>query len=122
MGLMIDVHSTWYPNGKWRVNKVTLPEGETSIHFDYEFWKDNTSVVIKMNDIELRYNFEAGKEYTIAGYLKTGFLDPTNEYGVGIWDRASWSAFPPLPRAPGPFGTMWGLSIKAIIPISLRIL
>jgi hypothetical protein len=92
----IPVGEAWYPNGKLRINKVTLPAGETSILFN--FWmvidRGRSILNIKADDIELRFTFEAGKEYTVAAYTKSqGFFKDT-EYGVAVWGYASQTATP----------------------------
>jgi hypothetical protein len=92
----IGVEEAWYPKGKYRINKVTLPAGETAIRFNIRAYvsQGNYTVSIKADDIELRFDFEAGKEYTFAVYTKSlGFLKNT-EYGVAIWNFASQTASP----------------------------
>jgi hypothetical protein len=44
-----------------------------------------------MDDVELRYNFEAGMEYNFAFYYKSQGLFKKYEVGVAIWDYASGS-------------------------------
>jgi hypothetical protein len=92
----IAVEEAWYPNEKYRINKVTLPAGETSIRFNLRasISQGNYITNISADDIELRFNFEAGKEYTVALYSKSlGFLKGT-EYGVAVWGYASQTATP----------------------------
>jgi hypothetical protein len=89
----IDVSSTWYPNDKLRTNKITLPAGDTSIRFNLRAYfsppMSNITYNVRMEDVELRYNFEAGKEYTFTFYYKSqGFLKKY-DVGVAIWDYAS---------------------------------
>ncbi|MDR2663087.1 MAG: hypothetical protein LBC31_08835 [Treponema sp.] len=91
----MDVYREMYPTGTWKVNKVTVPAGGTSVNFDYRHYMDRfgTDVVVYGQNIELNYNFEDGKEYTIAAYQKR--LDPiTLEYGVAVWDYASSNGKP----------------------------
>jgi hypothetical protein len=92
----IGVEEGWYPNGKNRINKVTLPAGETAIRFNLRAYasQGNYTVRISADDIELRFNFEAGNEYTVALYTKSlGFLKNT-EYGMAVWGYASETASP----------------------------
>jgi hypothetical protein len=92
----IAVKDSWYPKGKYRINKVTLPAGETAILFNLRFTIEyaRSSTTVSMEDIELRFDFEAGKEYTVAVYTKSlGFFKGT-EYGVAVWDYASQTASP----------------------------
>ncbi|MDR1287483.1 MAG: hypothetical protein LBK08_07735 [Treponema sp.] len=83
----------WYPKVKTRINKVTLPARAASIHVDLRCDITRGPVIYRItrNDIELRFKFEAGKEYTVSGYSKgKGFLGLESlEFGVGIWEYAS---------------------------------
>jgi hypothetical protein len=93
----IDVNANWYPNDKWRVNKITLPAGEMTILFNYwvNIGRGNTSYHITGDDISLKYTFEPGKEYTVANYTKDhGFIFGKTEYGVAIWETASQTGSP----------------------------
>jgi hypothetical protein len=57
--------------------RLTVPAGDTSIGFDISFTFSNqySSTTYKMDDIELNYNFEAGKRYRITGATKSmGFF------------------------------------------------
>jgi hypothetical protein len=88
------VEDTWYSNGKYRTNTVTLPAGETLILFIYHFSivRGDTKITITGRNIELCFDFEAGKEYTVASYTKKkGFLLLETEYGVAVWNRATTS-------------------------------
>jgi hypothetical protein len=86
------VEETWYPEDKWRLNRVTLPAGEASILFDLGLLVDHGNYATRVNakDIELRFNFEAGKEYTVGAYTKTTnwFLGKF-EFGIAIYDKAA---------------------------------
>jgi hypothetical protein len=91
----IAVEDTWYPDKKLRRNKATLPAGETSIVFNYRgsINAGNTRISFHGEGIELHFDFEAGKEYTMGMYTQSlGFFQPT-EYGVAIWDASGGSAF-----------------------------
>ncbi|MCL1812465.1 MAG: hypothetical protein FWG29_02955 [Treponema sp.] len=90
----IDVLDAWYPNGKFRKNTVTLPAGNTSVIFNLSavISVGNTNFLIKAEDIELRFDFEAGKEYQLGVYrenmgAQTFFLGRI-KYGIAIWDKA----------------------------------
>jgi hypothetical protein len=89
----ISVEEAWYPNGKYRINRVTLPAGEMSVNFDLKHVIGNNyyTRTFQGEDIELRFNFEAGKEYTVAPYTKVeglfGFVK--GEFGVAVWNFAS---------------------------------
>jgi hypothetical protein len=92
----ISVEDAWYPNGKHRINRVTLPAGETTLLFNFRgvIAQSNRTVSIAADDIELRFNFEAGQKYNIGLYTKSlGFFKNT-EYGVAIWGYAPSSASP----------------------------
>ena len=92
----IDVKEAWYPNGKWRKNTVTLPGGPAAIVFNCSFSvsQGNTIWSFKQEELELRFDFEAGKEYTFSPYSeKTGFLGLGKiKVGVAIWDSAASNA------------------------------
>ncbi|MDR1308086.1 MAG: hypothetical protein LBK74_11000 [Treponema sp.] len=92
----IGVEDSWYPKGKYRINKITLPAGETTIQFNLRAYvsQGNYSVSIKADNIELRFNFEAEKEYTVAVYTKSLGLFKNTEYGVAVWGYASQTASP----------------------------
>jgi hypothetical protein len=91
----IDVSKTWYPKDLPRINKVTLPAGDTSIRFNLNAFfhppLTNVNYTVRMDDVELRYNFEAGKEYTFGFYYKSQGLFKKHDVGVAIWDYASGS-------------------------------
>jgi hypothetical protein len=92
----ISVEEAWYPKKKYRINKVTLPAGEASILFNLSAVvnQGNYAVSIAQDDLELRFDFEGGKEYTVAMYTKSlGFLKDT-EYGLAVWGYASQTASP----------------------------
>lgn len=89
----ITVKEVWYPTGKYRINKVTLPAGETSVLFNYSTAIRQGDYIYRVRGegIELRFNFEAGKEYTVDMYTKSLGLFAGSEYGVAIWDFVSKS-------------------------------
>lgn len=89
----INVSDTWYPRGKLRVNRVTLPAGDTTVGINIrgEFSRGNTIYTIRIDDVQLKYDFEQGKEYTIGLYIaeNTGnFLFPKNKIMLAIWGKA----------------------------------
>jgi hypothetical protein len=88
----IGVEEAWYPNKRPRANRVSLPAGEASIrfNFDYNLQVDNYTVFqIRIDDVELRYDFEAKKRYIVGPYKKLQGLNLLTglryEYGLGIW-------------------------------------
>jgi hypothetical protein len=91
----IDIRTGWYPNDKWRVNRITLPIGETTILFNYfnTINMGNTAYYAHSEDITLKFTFEAGKEYTVASYTRRKGLF-TKEYGVAVWELASQTGSP----------------------------
>lgn len=89
----IDVSKTWHPKRKNRVVKAVLPSGETalSLNLHAEFTVGNTIYISDIEDVEVRYNFEAGKEYTIGMYAKrtedSNFLFPRYKILLVIWGK-----------------------------------
>ena len=92
----IDVRERWYPDEKYREIKATLPAGQTTIIFNYraETSVGNTTYRMKADDIELHFDFEAGKKYIIGFYREAGietyFLGKL-KYGVATWENSSSS-------------------------------
>jgi hypothetical protein len=87
----IAVEDSWYKNGGRRINTITLPAGEATIVFDFALSvsQDNRTYSVSHDDIELRFNFEAEKEYTVGAYTnEEGFILVKIEYGVAVWDQA----------------------------------
>lgn len=68
----IDVREEWYPKGKWRIVTATIPGGETNFLFDMHasFKRGNTIYHFRREDLGLKFNFEAGKGYTVIVYAK----------------------------------------------------
>ncbi|MDR1388560.1 MAG: hypothetical protein LBJ31_01095 [Treponema sp.] len=91
----VDVEKEWYPRKKTRLNRITLPAGDTTLRFNLDFEISSGGIIYRyrQKNVEMQYTFEAGKEYTVAPYGKTierRFLTENHfEYGLGIWDRAS---------------------------------
>lgn len=95
----IDVREEWYPKGKWRRVTATMPGGETQFLFDINanFYRGNTTYTFRPKDLELKFNFEAGKEYTVALYVtknEGSFLRPKQKVVLAIWDRIYSDANP----------------------------
>ena len=95
----IDVSKTWYSNNKPRVNKVTLPAGETTLFFNLRavFGRGNINMIINIENIEVRYNFEAGKEYTLGVYASNNIgtlFNPRQKLFLAIWNKAFSDANP----------------------------
>ena len=89
----INVQDTWYKNDKLRVNRVTLPAGEANLLFNIRaaFGRGNITYTLRIEDIQFKHNFEAGKEYTIgvyAGPNTGGFFSPKQKVYLAIWDRS----------------------------------
>jgi len=89
----IDVNENWYPKSKRRENKVTLPAGPTVLNFNLSATVQtgrNSFANIARQNMELRFNFEAGETYyvgvyaniTTFGYLVFG----DRKFGIGIWN------------------------------------
>jgi hypothetical protein len=85
------VHDEWYHQGLplLTTEPIEFPAGGTSLVFDFVISIEgfNKTTIIFAENLEIRYNFEAGKEYTISRYQKRVGL--TREYGVEIWDFAA---------------------------------
>jgi hypothetical protein len=99
----INVKELWYPKNEFRDITVIMPAGETHLLFDMYagFVWGNTTYNFKPKDVVLKYNFEAGKEYTI---------------GVTLSDKkvvvlAIWDGFYPneLPRGDDLIVKSWEL-------------
>jgi len=95
----IGVESEWYPKGKWRRLTATLPGGEAHLLFDVgmSYSRGNTIYTFSPKDLELKFNFEAGKEYTVGLYLSKNegnFLFPRQRIFLAVWDRIYSDADP----------------------------
>ncbi|MDR2923264.1 MAG: hypothetical protein LBU85_07980 [Treponema sp.] len=69
--------------------KLTVPAGRTSFLFDvhYTIRMGQVSTTYIFNNIEIRYDLEPGKEYTINIHrLGKGFIEST--FFIGIYDAA----------------------------------
>jgi len=69
--------------------ELTVPAGNNSFIFDakYLFHNGNTNITHTINDIELKYNLEQGKEYRINCIIKRSSKQNVRwELFVGIFD------------------------------------
>jgi hypothetical protein len=86
-----DVKDTWYPNKRDRINKVSLPAGTAAITLNYSIYieRGNTIYHITRNDLELRFNFEAKRNYAVGAYVEREevFMSSKRFYGIGIWNN-----------------------------------
>jgi len=89
-----NVYDEYYSSSQnyhsWRLHEETLSAGASTINFDVYFvdHKINVNVIPKIQNLEVTWNFEAGREYTIAVYSK--LLNPfLTEYVIAIYDFAS---------------------------------
>jgi len=88
----IDVEKAWYPKDRTREMTITVPAGEAHLLFDiYASWsRGNTTYSFKPKDMELKFDFEAGKEYTVDVYASRNignFLFPKQKVLLEIRDR-----------------------------------
>jgi len=95
----IDVEDAWYPKGNLRHMTVTMPAGETRLLFDMhvQFQRGNTIYSFRPKDLELKFNFEAGKEYTVGVFASKNegnFFIPKQKIVLAIWDRIYSGADP----------------------------
>jgi hypothetical protein len=95
----IDVESEWYPNDKLRKVTATIPAGDTHLLFDVymSYSRGNTTYTFRPKDMELKFNFEAGKEYTVSIYASKNignFIFPKQKIILAIWDRIYSDANP----------------------------
>jgi len=95
----IDVREEWYPKGRWRRVTATMPAGETQLLFDMDvsFGRGNNTYTYRPKDLELKFNFEAGKEYTVSVYASKNegsFFIPKQKVVLAIWDKIYSDANP----------------------------
>ena len=90
----IGVLETWYPNSKYSKKTIALPAGSSNITFNLRgaISVGNITYYVKADNIELRFDFAAEKEYTLGLYkegkgAETFFLGRIN-WGVAIWDNS----------------------------------
>jgi hypothetical protein len=99
----INVNKAWYPRNNLRLNKITLPAGDTTLGINIKgaAARGNTIYNIRINDLQLKYNFEAGKDYTIALFNTKNigtFLRPKQEVYLAIWGKAFNDGSPGISR------------------------
>jgi hypothetical protein len=87
----INIRDAWYGGDKWYHINAVIPAGETRLLFNLgsSFMRGNVSYTIRRNDLQLVYNFEAGKEYTFAVYYSENIgtlFNPRNKVFLAIWD------------------------------------
>ena len=94
----ISVGNEWYPNNTRRRNTVLLPAGSASIVFDFYVslvTGYNRYTNVTLNGVELRFDFEAGKEYYIGYYSESvgsqTLFQSSYEVGIAIWSGTSSS-------------------------------
>jgi len=95
----INVKDEWYPKGNYRKMTVTIPGGETDLLFDISasFDRGNTTYTFRPKDLELKFDFEAGKEYTVSVYRSKNlgnFFIPKQKIYLAIWDKIYSDANP----------------------------
>ena len=95
----IGVENEWYPKDKLRKMTITMPAGETHLLFDIyaSFDRRNTTYTFRPKDLELKFNFEAGKEYTVSIYASKNegdFFSPKQKVILAIWDKIYSDANP----------------------------
>lgn len=87
----IDVYDTWYPTKFLRKNTVTLPAGPTTIVLNLVMIikTGNTNKYIEKDNITLRFDFEAGKEYYVGANAEVaglgGLILGKRIIGIGVW-------------------------------------
>jgi len=86
----INIEKVWYPNDDLKAINAAMPGGETHLLFDIykTFDSLNESYSFRARDIELKYNFEAGKKYRLGLYtVDTGtLLNPKRKIFLAVWD------------------------------------
>ena len=95
----IDVEKEWYPKGNYRYMTVTMPAGETHLLFDISvsFRRGNTYYTFDPKNLELKYDFAPGKEYTVSLYASKnegGLFNPKQKVVLAIWDKIYSNADP----------------------------
>jgi hypothetical protein len=74
--------------------KFTVPAGDNSFTFDirYEISNNQQTTVYPFKNIELRYDFEPGKKYTIKGRMKfLAFGFKGIEFYISLYDTTKRS-------------------------------
>jgi len=86
-----DIYNDLYPDdniGSEDKTQLTVPAGDNSFTFDvrYTYNSRYSSTTYKVEDIELQYFLEAGKEYKIMGNTKSLGFFKGDELFVEIYD------------------------------------
>jgi hypothetical protein len=95
----INVKDEWYPREKLRRVTSTLPAGEAHLLFDVylSYSRGNTTYTFRPKDLELKFDFEAGKEYTVSIYVSKNegnFFIPKQRIFLAVWDKLYSDANP----------------------------
>jgi hypothetical protein len=91
----INVKDSWYTKDKLKAINAVMPAGDTHFLFDLNvvFSRSNATYTLKGSDLELKFNFEAGKKYRIGVFAESvgTFFSPRRKVFLAIWDNASVS-------------------------------
>jgi len=81
----------WNDTNIFAPGDVILPAGNNSFLFDLHFTFSNqqSTTTYKMEDIELRYLFEAGKKYTLRSRAKSLGLFKGWEFSIELYDSTT---------------------------------
>ena len=95
----INVEKELYPRDKLRNMTVTMPAGETHLLFDIyaSFDRGNTTYTFRPKDLELKFDFEAGREYTVSIFASKNegkLLFPKQRVILAVWDKIYSGANP----------------------------
>jgi hypothetical protein len=95
----INIEKEWYPKDKLRKMTATMPAGDTHLLFDLyaSFERGNTTYTFRPRDLELKFNFEAEKEYTVSVYASRNegtLFNPKQKIVLAIWDKIYTDANP----------------------------
>ncbi|MDR2766980.1 MAG: hypothetical protein LBB82_01500 [Treponema sp.] len=82
----IEVEEAWY--GKWNGHSspitATIPAGETIVGFDI-YGSDNNfiySTIYTIDDLQMKFNFEAGKKYAVRFFVAGAYNAKTKTLGI----------------------------------------
>jgi hypothetical protein len=78
----------WNDTDIYATSNIVLPSGNNSFLFDLSFTFSNqySSTTYKIENIELRYLFEAGKRYTIKSQYKSQGLFKGYDFSIELYD------------------------------------
>jgi len=86
----INVQDVWYSDKSVKTINAPIPGGETRLVFDIDkvFERRNSTYTFNRKNIELKYNFEAGKKYMVGIYSEDigNFFTSRRKVFLGIWD------------------------------------